>query len=234
MIIVHPQTITLVSSNVPAGDNQGYMFDEFLSTQTENADLIEVEIEFNNCDRVALFNLDAQSVDLELTDDDTATVVQTKTIDLSLSGGEYREYIVEDLYIYADATLKISIHNLGADAKCGVCAIGTSVSIGTTLYGVRSGYVDYSIKDTNAFGQTYLNPGNWAKAPEIRTKIDRDAVDATYEDLIDARGTFVIIEANEGATDYEALRIYGFIEDWRITIDNPTTAWVSLSIKGGV
>jgi len=233
MILIHPQPITLVSSNVPAGDNQTYMFDGTLNRQTENPDLIEVEIDFSNCDRIALFNLDATSVDIELTDHGTSAIVQSKSIDLETSlSGEYSEYIVEPMYIYADATLKISIHNLGSDAKCGVCAIGLSTFIGATRYGVKIGFVDYSIKDTNEFGQTYLAQGNWAKSPEIQTIVDYDTIEAVYEDLTDARGRLVILEGNQDDTDFEALRVYGFLEDWRIRIDNKSVAWANMTIRG--
>lgn len=232
MIIITPKTNVLVSSNVPAGDNQGYMFDSYLNSQTEYADLIEVEIEFNNSDRVALFNMDAYSVDFELTDDDTSTVVQTKSVDLEMSDGEYQQWIVEDLYIFANATLKISINKLGGTAKCGKCAYGLSKFIGTTRPDVKSGFIDYSIKDTNAFGNTYLNVGSWAKQPELQTYIPIATVDAVAEDLTDVRGTLIIIEGNEDTTDYETIRVMGFLTDWTITIDNPTVAWVDLNIQG--
>ena len=259
MILVQPQTITIVSD--PIGDtpvfddssgvfddaggvfddafsvtsgSANYMFDDYLNTQTERADAIEVYIKFNNCDRVAFFNVDATDIDLELTDDDTDMVVQTKNVDLSLGGGEYHQWVVESLYIYADATLKISINKTGSTAKCGLCRIGPSTYIGTTQYGAKFGFVDYSIKDTNSFGQTYLNQGNWAKAPEITTVIDKSIVDAVYEDLAAARGTMVIIAGNEDYTDYEVLQIFGVIEDWKIRMDNPTIAWVDLTIRGAI
>lgn len=259
MILIQPQDITIVSSSIldtetfddsagvhddsvgvfddayeSSGLTGNYMFDLYLNTQSEAANQIEVEISFNNCDRVALFNMDAVEVELELTDNDTASVVQTKTIDLSLGGGKYQQWIVESLYVYADATLKITISNPGSTAKCGMCAIGLSADIGQTLYGARSGYVDYSIKSTNDFGYTYLSPGNWAKAPQIQTQIDRENVDAVYEDLVNARGSFVVLDANEGETDFETFRIYGFLEDWRIAMDNPTKANVNLTIRGAI
>jgi hypothetical protein len=227
-----PKTNTLVSSNVPAGDNQGYMFDEFVSTQTENADTIIVEIKFNNSDRIALFNMDAYSVDLELTDDYTSSVVQTKSIDLELSNGEYRQWIVETMYIYANATLKITINKAGSTAKCGVCVYGTSTYIGDSEWNLKAGFVDYSIKDTNEFGQTYLNAGNWSKTPDVRTHFLLGILDAIFEDLVDIRGTLAVFEINQGDTDYEALRIFGFLNDWNITLNNPTIGYIDFDIQG--
>ena len=232
MNIIPETSITLISSNVPAGDNQGYMFDSYLNTQTEYADLIEVEVSFDNCDRVALFNIDAYSVDLELTDDDTSTIVQTKSIDLEMSDGEYQQWIIEPMYIYANATLKISINKLGSDAKCGMCGIGLSTYLGKTQYSPQAGFTDYSIKSTNEFGQTYLLQGNWAKRPQIRLISDYAQIDAIYEDLVSIRGTTSFFEINEDNTDYETLRVYGFIEDWTINIDSPELIFIDLIIQG--
>ena len=145
MIIIPPQPITVISSNAatsPDPDNPGYMFSsgmtdsEFLTTQTENADMLEVEITFNNCDRIALFNIDAYSVDFELTDNNTSSVVQTKTVNLAISGydNEYQQWILEGMHIYDNATLKISINKdipYHISAQRGTLAFPININIET-------------------------------------------------------------------------------------------------------
>lgn len=233
MIIIPQQTITRVSTNVTPEAMGDKMFDAFLNTQTEFADVIEVEIEFNNCDRVALFNIDAYSIHLELTDDDTSTVVQTKTIDLDMGDGEYQQWVIEPLYIYADATLKITLNKASGTAKCGLVGIGLSTSLGITLYSPDIGFTDYSIKDTNDFSQTYLKQGAWAKRPSFKAYLPLSALDAAYEDLVSVRGTLPFFEINnEGKSDYESLRVHGFIEDWSIKIDSPAMAELTFTIQG--
>lgn len=234
MNLIPEQEVVLVSSNVTPEAMRDKMFDNYLNTQTEFADLIEVEIEFNNVDRVALFNIEATSIDLELTDDDTSTVVQTKTIDLEMDDGEYQQWVIEPMYIYANATLKISINYSGSIAKCGMCGIGLSSFIGNTQYSPEIAYTDYSIKATNEFGQTYLNPGNWAKLPKITLIADFVFIDAIYEDLTNIRGSFAFFEGNEEDTDYESLRVYGFLEDWKIKLDNPSIIYIDLDIQGAI
>lgn len=233
MKLIPIKTVNVTSTNVPAGDNQGYMFDEFLNNQTENADMIEVEIDFNNVDRVAVFNVDAYSIDFELTDNNTSSVVQSETIDLSMGDGYYKQWVVEPLYVYANATLKISIKKTGGTAKCGKVAIGLSTDIGKTQYAPDIGFVDYSIKDTDDFGRTYLNPGNWAKSPSVRTRIDRNVMDFVFADLVAVRGKVSIFECNDNDTDYESLRVYGFIENWGMTMTNDYTgAYLDINLKG--
>ena len=244
MIIIPPQIVSVISSNAatsPDPDNPDYMFSsgmtdsEFLTTQTENADLIEVEIGFNNCDRVALFNIDAYSVDFELTDNWTSEVVQSKSIDLEIDGydGEYKQWIITSMYIYADATLKISINKSGGTAKCGHCGVGLSSFLGESQFGAAPGFLDYSIKDENEFGQTYLNQGAWAKLQDIDVLINLANLDAVFDDLVNVRGSLVYVDSNnDDSTDFESLRMFGFIEDWSIKIDNPAKAKLKMSIQG--
>jgi len=237
MKLIPAKTVVMQTSNVsivPDTDNRDYMFDEFLNTQTVFADEIIVEIDFDNVDRVALFNIDATSVDLELTNDDTSTVVQTRTIDLEMTTGVYKQWIIEPMYIYANATLKVTLNNSGSTVKCGLIGIGLSTDIGSTRPAPSIGFIDYSIKSTNEFGQTYLKQGAWSKLPEITTTIDYGVIDSVYEDLVAVRGVLSFFEGNQGDTDYESLRVYGFIEDWEITIDNSSVAWLTLNIKGAV
>lgn len=234
MILIHKQDVVLISSNVPAGDNRDYMFDQYLTTQTVYADLIEVEVQFSNLNKVALFNLDATDIDLELTNNATSSVVQTRNIDLLLPDGRYQPSLIIGMHIYADATLKISINNSGADAKCGQCGVGLSTYLGTTMYGVRAGFIDYSIKATNEFGQSYLAPGNWAKNPALKIFFDYQLIDEVAEDLTAARGKWIFLEGNEGDTNFEAFRMMGFLKDWSIRADNPSVAWCELDIQGGI
>lgn len=242
MIIIPPQPITVISSNAttsPDPYNPDYMFSsgmtdsEFLTTQTENADLIEVEITFNNCDRVALFNIDAYSVAFELTDNNTSSVVQTKTVDLAISGydNEYQQWVLTGMHIYDNATLKISINKAGGTVKCGQCGIGLSTYIGDAQWGVQPGYLDYSIKAENDFGQTYLNVGPWAKLQDVDVSLKLETLDAVFNDLVNVRGSLVYIDANGDGTDFESVRLFGFIEDWSISINNPTIAYLTISIQ---
>jgi hypothetical protein len=212
------------------------MFDDYVNTQTTNAGSIEVDFVADNCDRVALFNLDATDVDLNLYDDSTSpsTLVMTKNIDLSTDIGTYKSWVVEEIYIYANSTLHVDINKSGSTAKCGTCHIGRSTLLGTTRYGAQVGATDYSIKSTDSFGRTYLAAGSWAKELSLKIHFDYDTIDAVFEDLVDARGTLVVVEANEDETDLEALRVLCFLPDWRIDISNPTLAFCDLTLRGSV
>jgi len=214
------------------GTNRWKMFDEFLDTQSEKLTSIVVEVDASNCDRVMLFNMDATAVSLELTDNGTSSVVQTLNFDLLGNDGAYQPSLISGIYIYADATLKITITKTGGTAKCGLCRVGWSTYIGATKYGISPGFVDYSIKDTDGFGYTYLSVGAWAKEIDLEAIIEYGNVDSVYEDLVAARGTLVGVECNEAETDYECLRAFGYIESWKIKIDNLKIIPCDINFKG--
>ena len=64
--------------------------------------------------------------------------------------------------------------------------------------------------------------------------IDYSSIDAIAEDLVGIRGTFAFFEGNEDDTEYEGLLVYGFLEDWKIDISNPTVAYLNLNIQGAI
>lgn len=231
MKLIPAETVVMQTSNVTPDTMRDYMFDIYLNTQTEFATEIEVEIDFDNVDRVALFNLDATDVDFELTDDDTSTVVQTTSVDLRGSDGEYAQWIIETLRIYANATLKVTINNAGSTAKCGIIGIGLSSDIGAIKNSSQPSFTDYSIKSEDGFGQTYLNQGAWSKSLSVTTRIPYQNIDAIFEDLVAVRGSLAFFEGNSD-TSYEVLRAYGFVEDWSIVIHGPRSVRLNLEIKG--
>lgn len=214
------------------GTNRWKMFDGFLDTQSSAATSIVVEIDASNCDRFMLFNLDALQVDVELTDETAATVVFTETYDLSLTGGLYKQSIIEQIPIIANSTLKITIGYTAGTALCGYCAAGWSTYIGATKYGVQPTIVDHSVKSTDGFGYTYLSQGAFSNDIEADVMIEYGDTDNVFEDLVSARGTLIGIEANEGDTDYQSLRGLGFPRDWRISLNNPIKNICKIEFQG--
>ena len=207
------------------GSNKWAMFDEFLNTQTENATSIIVGIDASNCDRFFLFNMDADSVTAVLTDNGTAAVVQTDVYDVS-----DQQSLIREIYIYADATLTLTIAKTGT-AKCGLCQAGWSTYLGKTQWGANPGMTDYSIKSAGTYG-TYVSEGQWSKDLDFELYFDRVNIDDVYEDLTGARGILVAIEGNGDDTNYETLRLFGFINDWEITDFSPSLAKIDINFQG--
>lgn len=210
------------------GTNRWKMFDGYLNTQSSRSDNIEVDVAADNCDQLYLFGLDATSIDISLYDNDESEVVQTGTTNLAAD----QISVIIPIYIYADSTLTVTINKSGSTAKCGVCGVGLSTVIGITQWGLRPQIVDYSIKDTNESGYTYLSQGNWAQETDVEVLMDSLAVDNVYENLVDVRGTVCVLDANQCGTDYDSARQYGYMRDWEILLEKTKEARVKIDFMG--
>jgi outer membrane protein assembly factor BamB len=95
------------------------------------------------------------------------------------------------------------------------------------------GILDYSRKDTNEFGYTYLKQGNFSKRAEVEAWIYSENIDAIRRVLQDVRGLPIIVDANNSeCTGYDSLKIYGFYRDFDIVIQGPTMSRISITFEG--
>jgi hypothetical protein len=207
------------------GTNRWKMFDEFLNTQTELATAINVEIDVSNCDKIGLFNVDADSITILIYDNSDSSLIQTYTKDMTGITS-----VVVPIYIYADVTADITISKTGT-AKCGACSPGLSTYFGTTQWGVTPKFIDYSIKSEGAYG-VYVSEGAWAKEIDGETLFNRENIDNIYEDLVNARGQIVMIDSNENDTGYRLLHAMGYIDDWTIVDMSPSLAKLEMIFMG--
>jgi hypothetical protein len=214
------------------GTSRWKMFDEFVDTQSSDADLIEVVVSCDNCDYVALFNLDATNINLSQEDVDTSTEVLLVNHSLLNDDGSCKTVLIAPIKIYANSSITITINNIGGQAKCGICLLGLSADIGAALWEQKPGIIDYSIKDVNDYGHTYLSIGAWAKELSPSVLIQIESADAIFEDLTSRRGTLSIFDINADDTGFEPLQIYGFIKNWDITFLYPDYVRLDMDIQG--
>ena len=148
---------------------------------------------------------------------------------------EFKSKILWEYIQYSDSTLRVKIeYYSGADAKCGLMAIGSQISLGTSQYGVSIGFTDYSVKTTDSLGRTYLNQGNYADRADLEGWLYNSQIDTVMQAFVDVRGLPVIFDANNpnNETDYDSLKIYGFFQEPMITIPGPKTSKITISYEG--
>jgi hypothetical protein len=171
-------------------------------------------------------------------------VVDNETIEIDLDIGEvstewyhffadatYRTDLSWEYSIFANSKMRIEITTKGGTAACGMVAPGKISTIGSTSPDPRIGIVDYSKKDTDVLGRTYLSQGNWAKTNDIQFWINNDALDWSYRKLVDMRGEAAIFDANND-TDYESLIVYGFWKNFEIIIPGQIISKCSIEVEG--
>lgn len=217
------------------------MFDAYVSSQTENPDSIVVEIDSGKCDTLSLFRLDAKTVTIETIY--KSEVIETQTIklratrsrtfsDYAFSTVAYKRAISTSIKIRAFSTVRLTISKPGGVAKCGHVALGRKEYVGKSEWGTEAGISDFSIVDENSYGQTYLDPGDYADTIEIPIEVQTKAASRLKNRLADFRATPIVLQGNNNDTDHEILIVYGFFRDFRITLDGKIFSKCSLDFRG--
>ena len=147
---------------------------------------------------------------------------------------DYQEDTVWTFTDYSTTKLRVYIEwKTGEPAKCGMFAIGNQYTTGMTQYEPTLGIIDYSKKETDSAGRTYLKQGNFAKRADLEAWIYNDNLDAIRRIFQGVRGLPIIVDANNyNKSDYSSLLIYGFYRSFDITIPGPTISKLNLELEG--
>lgn len=222
--------------------NKYKMFDQFLNTQTSNSGTIEVEIVAYGSMALYLGNLEAESVTIEVVNNDTLSVIETVTFSMYGEVSNWLDYFYGDWLenkrtsiTYERTTLTrnvsyvITIENGINNAKCGIFTTGILKDIGFTKWGMNVGALDYSTVavDTSS-GATYLSQGNYAKRISADVFAYTDGVQTAYKALTDARG-LPIVFINERFDDFN---VFGYIQKFETLVNGPVETAITLDIIG--
>lgn len=221
--------------------NRWAMFDSSTGTRTAVASPLTCTLQPGFIDSIAY--LDVVGADSILTVmRDGATTVYTNTTSMAdttilLDWYDYyfaeivprTDLVLSDLPAYQTATVEVTVTGL-ANVQVGVTAVGTQVPLGISQYGVNVGIVDYSVKETDAYGNFNVVERKFARKIDVNFWIDNDKLDYTVSKLASIRATpCVWFEEN---IDYQSLILYGFYKDWTASIFAPTTTEIQLSLEG--
>ena len=227
---------TLISAT-----NRWKMFDSFINTKTESDVDFTVVLNSGLTDNVALLEVEANSVDL-IFKDDTGTILKSETINLDVSDTpDYWEYffnpfiykrnVIWEYPKYYTSTLEITFYTANGAANCGMVVTGVKYEIGVTQYTPSIGIDDYSKKETDDWGRTYLDQGEYAKLNTYDVWIDNIDIDYVFNILTGLRATPCVYQGNN-TTSYEALIVYGFYKTFSIDIPGPVKSRISFDIEG--
>ena len=214
--------------------------DEYINTQTIMNDSTPLTMEFDvtNVNALVLLNLEATKVIVTAYD---ANGNEIKTITENALEGvtNWGDYFFGE-YDYLNKMLiegpqllkgKIKIEIQGNPAKVGKVLIGYLEELGVTLQDVKSSIDDYSKKQVDENGNTYLKEGNYADRFEGSVLIDINDFNKIKRRLTKLRGQPFYYTASKEDICRE-LDVYGYYENFEIDINNPKKAKCSLTIRG--
>lgn len=223
--------------------NRWKMFDGKINSQTVAADEIVVTLTSatQRVDAVALANVDCATARVRVIDPIEGVIYdQTKNM-VSNSGitdwwaysfepiVRLRDYVFTDLPPYLNTEIEITLSAPGGTAKCGACSIGLSRTFGYTLYGVRTGIEDYSIKERDAFGDYAIVERDFSKWAIFDILVPNSVIDEMQIILAGYRATPAIYI---GSGLYASTMIDGFFKSFTNNIQYPNESLMSIELEG--
>ena len=198
--------------------NRWKVFDAKTGSQTSNTTTITYVLVPGAFDAIAFFNLDATTINIDITDP-----VYSGTI--TLSGAT--EAVKLDISGSATATLTITINKTGTPL-CGEIVLGLQYAMGTTLYDPDLGITDYSIKDTDDFGNYVFLERAFSARNSFDLLFANTVIDAAFEMIAAYRATPLVWADEKDA----ALLTYGFYKNFDMQIISPNWSTVTVEIDG--
>lgn len=192
---------------------------------------------------VAAFNIQGIHADLIVKNSDGDTLYsRRKNLTSTLSSANWYDYFFEpfvqigdsvsfnDVPTVSSGDVFFSIQRgTGADAECGVLAMGVRKDLGIAVYGTRVGITDFSRKERDDFGNFLITERGFSKEMTAQVQLPFDRVSAVQRALAEARAKPAVYEASD---EVAATIIYGFFTDFEITISGPTLCDATIDIEG--
>lgn len=219
--------------------NKYKCLDASLSSRTISNQDITMSFNINKIDSLFFFNLLAESITIRLVNIADNSLINEETLSLSSkNGGTWYNYFFNDtthittanfnIPLSYNTRIEITIKALGNTCEVGLVGLGRVYNIGSTLYGASLGMVDYSKKETNSEGETYLKEGNFKIKNTVVVDTDTARASEINDFLISIRATPVIFN---GATNTKALKLFGTFKDYSILINGPVISKLNLQLE---
>lgn len=226
-------------------DNTHAMFDNQVSTQTSVSSPLNVTIAPGVAtNSLAFLNLEnATSLVVNITDGPSGPNIYSKTIGLDDTPMiDWYMYFFEPYDLKTDVVLtdippyissRITMNLLGSGTlKIGNFVYGNVYEIGGTQYGVTSGIRDFSVKQTDDFGNTTFVQRAYSKRMEAEVFIQNNQLNVITRLLTSIRAIPCVWIGSDDSQYANTLVQFGFYKDFNITINYPSYSLCSLQIEG--
>jgi hypothetical protein len=222
--------------------NRWKMFDESVSTRTTNSGTVDVTMDVvGHVTAVACLNVDTASVQVIMTDSVAGEVYNsTETMTSTVGINNWWNYffkpiikkqdvLFSDLPSYSGAEIQVIFTKTGGMVEVGSLVLGTVNEFGDTQYGMSVGIIDFSVKQSDTFGNVTVVKRGFKKKASLTTLIDNNEVDQIVNLLTEFRAIPVVYE---GSDQFGSSLIYGFYRDFDVVVSYPTASLMDIEIEG--
>lgn len=222
-----------------ASNSAAYLDDEIHTQSISKNEPLVIEIDLNGkiADTLVLLNLTASEVIVEA---NNAVVFKKSNTSRQISGwlDFFTMAFTQDKGDYSislgacNAKVKITLKPTNSHAGLGKLIIGRALELGALLYEARVGEIDYSRRNIDMYGKTYIRQGKSAKYLSATIIIPTPQVDYVIATLRNARGQFRTFIGDERDAGIAALNIHGYIKDYEINIIDEQLSELNLNLDG--
>lgn len=222
--------------------NRFKMFDQVINTQTVRAGNVTVTITPSAIiNAAAFFGLSGNSITLTLTDPiDGVVFNETHSLQDNTLIIDWYPYFFEDIAFspdmvfldlpaYGSAVMTVTVNGGAGDAKVGEVIIGKQRTLGVSNFGTSVSIIDYSVKSTDAFGNTVITQRAYSKRADYDVTVETGGIAAVQKALADIRTTPTVFIGDAARSETV---VYGFYKQFNIVLSTPTLSDCSLEVEG--
>lgn len=237
-----PEEDTLETHWIDVGStNRWRMFDQEVGSQTSGASPLTVVCAPGYSTAIAVLELDASNVAITIKDGPGGATLYTESRDTD--GSEildwfdyfFNERVPRTGIVFTGLAIsagdEVTVTITGTSPKCGSLVIGVAHELGGVQYGASLGIVDYSKKETDAYGNTSILERRYAKRLTAQLQFNKVDMSRVFRLLAQVRATPCVWIPTDEA-DYEAMTIYGWARNFSIDVPYPTVNYCSLELEG--
>ena len=219
------------------------MIDGQVGTSTSASGPLEVV--FSNVDIVdglALFNLLAQTVLIELVDSVEGVVFSTGEISLVDNTGvtdwyQYfyspvtnkKDFVFTGLPPYRGADVRVVLTDVSGVLQVGEIALGPIRNLGDTQFGTSVGILDFSRKDRDTFGNFIITERRFSKRANYDISLRTNQIAFAQQLLARLRATPAVFI---GAESQPETIIYGFYRSFDIVLSGVKFSECTIEVEG--
>jgi hypothetical protein len=224
--------------------NRWRMFDNRVGTfSSQSSGPLTVVFKPGSTSGLALLELQGTTLRVKVKTETGGTIVYDNTINLDDTYVNYfydwffNEYVSRtDVVLnnlpgqYPNCEIEVTLTGSG-ELRIGVLKSGIAENIGLTQYGATVGIRDFSIKETNAFGETTVVQRGFTKKNNYQVWVEKSAFNRVYRKLSEVRAT-PCIYIGVDQIGFEPTIVYGFFKDFSIDIAYPSYHICTLEVEG--
>ncbi|MCO5761946.1 MAG: hypothetical protein NHG36_10590 [Chromatiaceae bacterium] len=230
--------------------NDRAMFDSRTGTLTTASEEIDVTVAPGAFfDHIALVRLEGcftVQITVSRGSGETYQEFYDQTFDVTDDATSWRDYFFSDdtavrtaltitpQIFYSDTRVRVILTGAtGSTVGLGLLLVGRGRDLGDTIDSPSLGIEDYSTKETDAFGNTYLLEREYADRASVQLILPPGQVDAVRRILASYRATPALYDFNNTDADerWDSLIIFGYYEDFEVTLSYPGKSFCSLSVQ---